>query len=214
MLQGEFLHPREHEILIFTDASNTGWGTHLNQESTGGLWSLHVKHLHESFRTEGSFSGSTILQKQLQQQLSPHSLRQHFGGVIHQQTGQNKVSSPMCADLENSQRVPQQQGNTQSKALSPQIFKKVSRVWASPQVDLFATNLNKKLPLYVSPIPDTQAWAVDALNIMGKPGCIRFSSHCPPAQVDTKAPVSSMQDNLNCPRLADQTVILGSCGDV
>ena len=32
-------------------------------------------------------------------------------------------------------------------------------------MDLFATRLNTKLPLYVSPIPDPQAWAVDALNI-------------------------------------------------
>ena len=39
VLQGDILHPREHKILIFTDASNAGWGAHLNQESTGGLWS-------------------------------------------------------------------------------------------------------------------------------------------------------------------------------
>ena len=71
---------------------------------------------HQSFRTEGSFSGSTILQKELQQQLSPHSLRQHLRGVIHQQTGRNKISRPMRTDLENSYLVPQQQGNTQSKA--------------------------------------------------------------------------------------------------
>ena len=32
-------------------------------------------------------------------------------------------------------------------------------------MDLFATSLNNKLPLYVSLIPDPQAWAVDALNI-------------------------------------------------
>ena len=32
-------------------------------------------------------------------------------------------------------------------------------------MDLFATKLNAKLPLYVSPIPDEQAWTVDALNI-------------------------------------------------
>ena len=53
-------------------------------------------------------------------------------------------------------------------SLLPQIFKKVSRIWESPQVYLFATSLNKKLPLYVSPIPDPQAWAVDALNIPWK----------------------------------------------
>ena len=32
-------------------------------------------------------------------------------------------------------------------------------------MDLFPTSLNSKLPLFVSPIPDPQAWAVDALNI-------------------------------------------------
>ena len=46
VLQGEFLHPREHEKLIFTDASNAGWGAHLGQNSTGGVWSLTEKHLH------------------------------------------------------------------------------------------------------------------------------------------------------------------------
>ena len=35
-------------------------------------------------------------------------------------------------------------------------------------MDLFATSRNKKLPTYVSPIPDPQAWAVDALNIPWK----------------------------------------------
>ena len=50
-------------------------------------------------------------------------------------------------------------------SLSPQIFKQISKLWESPQVDLLATSLKKKLPTYVSPILDPQAWAVDALNI-------------------------------------------------
>ena len=32
-------------------------------------------------------------------------------------------------------------------------------------VDLFATRLNHKLPMYVSPVSDSQAWETDALNI-------------------------------------------------
>ena len=32
-------------------------------------------------------------------------------------------------------------------------------------VDLFAMKLNHKLPMYVSPVPDSQAWETDALNI-------------------------------------------------
>ena len=50
-------------------------------------------------------------------------------------------------------------------SLSPQIFRQISKLWESPQVNLFATSLNTKLPLYISSIPDPQAWAVDALNI-------------------------------------------------
>ena len=38
-------------------------------------------------------------------------------------------------------------------------------LWFTPHVDLFATHLNHKLPLYVSPIPDPKAWDIDALNI-------------------------------------------------
>ena len=35
--------------------------------------------------------------------------------------------------------------------------------WFTPHVDLFATYLNHKVPLYVS--PDQHAWDIDALNI-------------------------------------------------
>ena len=50
-------------------------------------------------------------------------------------------------------------------SLHPQVFKQICRKWFTPHVDLFATHLNHKLPLYVSPIPDPQAWDIDALNI-------------------------------------------------
>ena len=38
-------------------------------------------------------------------------------------------------------------------------------LWHQPQVDLFATGFNDKLPQFVSPVPDPQAWAVDALSL-------------------------------------------------
>ena len=45
------------------------------------------------------------------------------------------------------------------------MFKQICQKWFTPHVDLFATHLNQKLPLYVSPIPDQKAWDIDALNI-------------------------------------------------
>ena len=50
-------------------------------------------------------------------------------------------------------------------SLHPQVFKQICQKWFTPHVDLFATHLNHKLPLYVSPIPDPRAWDIDALNI-------------------------------------------------
>ena len=39
VMRGADLHPKDHSIQLFTDASNEGWGAHLNQCSTKGLWS-------------------------------------------------------------------------------------------------------------------------------------------------------------------------------
>ena len=50
-------------------------------------------------------------------------------------------------------------------SLHPRVFKRICTKWFTPQVDLFVTWLNHKLPLYVSPVPDQNAWNIDALNI-------------------------------------------------
>ena len=43
VMKGADLHPKDHSIQLFTDASNEGWGAHLDQNSTKGLWSDHKK---------------------------------------------------------------------------------------------------------------------------------------------------------------------------
>ena len=50
-------------------------------------------------------------------------------------------------------------------SLHPQVFKQTCLKWFTPHVDLFATRLNHKVPLYISPVPDQNAWVIDALNI-------------------------------------------------
>ena len=46
MMKDSDLHPKDHSIQLFTDASNEGWGAHLDQSSTKGLWSDQEKRLH------------------------------------------------------------------------------------------------------------------------------------------------------------------------
>ena len=51
------------------------------------------------------------------------------------------------------------------RSLYPQEFKQMCQKWFTPHVDLFATCLNHKVPLYGSPVPDRYTWDLDTLNI-------------------------------------------------
>ena len=46
MMIGANLHPKDHSIQLFTDTLYEGWGAHLEQASTKGLWSDREKRLH------------------------------------------------------------------------------------------------------------------------------------------------------------------------
>ena len=190
VLQGEFLHSREHEKLIFTDASNAGWGAHLGQNSTGGVSSVTEKHLHINLlELKAVLLALRFFQTDCRNnQVLIASDNTSVVAYINKQGGTR--SAELCALMwriltwchQNNvtlraRHVPgslnvivdglsrRNQIQPTEWSLSPQIFKQISKLWKSPQVDLFATSLNKKLPTYVSPIPDPQAWAVDALNI-------------------------------------------------
>ena len=188
VLQGEFLHPREK--LIFTDASNAGWGAHSGQDSTGGLWSHPEKHLHINLlEMKAVFLALQFFKKTCQNnQVLIASDNTSVVAYINKQGGTR--SAELCALMwriltwcnQNNvtlraRHIPgslnviadglsrRNQIQSTEWSLSPQIFRQISKLWESPQVDLFTTSLNTKLPLYVSPIRDPQAWAVDALNI-------------------------------------------------
>ena len=45
------------------------------------------------------------------------------------------------------------------------IFEQICHRCYTPKIDLFPTRFNKKLPLFMSPVPGKKAWAVDALSI-------------------------------------------------
>ena len=50
-------------------------------------------------------------------------------------------------------------------SLSQQVFHLLCSKWGRPQIDLFATRFNHRLPKFVSPVSDLAAWAVDALSL-------------------------------------------------
>ena len=80
---------------------------------------------------------------------------------------EHKLDGPHCLCLPSNGSPSQ--GDPKNLAtewsLHPQVFKQIYQKWFTPHVDLFATHLNHKLPLYISPVPDPKAWDIDALNI-------------------------------------------------
>ena len=184
------LHPQEHNTLIFTDASNQGWGAHLENLTVSGNWTDQEKLLHINvlelkavFLALKSFQ-NRILDKRvliatdnatvvsyLNKQGGTHSWdmcllvwrimaycnpRNILIRARHIQGCLNVIAD----SLSRKDKIIQTEWS-----LHPQIFSLICKVWHTPMVDMFATNLNHKLPIYVSPVPDANAMNIDALNI-------------------------------------------------
>ena len=49
MLLSQPLHPLNHALQLFTDTSKEGYGTHLNEHTTRGSWSLPESKLHINY---------------------------------------------------------------------------------------------------------------------------------------------------------------------
>ena len=143
-------------------------------------------------RTKGGHSGPKRVPRPLFNQHSPGGHRQHNSGCPHQQRGGMK-SGPLCPSVENPDLVYQETVNPQSsthprpaecdsrqtiqtrpdhldrmvpspRSLPSHMFPYVAPV-IHPQVVLLLTRFNNKLPQFVSPVPDPQAWAVDAHSL-------------------------------------------------
>ena len=190
VMKGADLHPKDHSIQLFTDASHEGWGAHLDQKfHKGSVVRSGKKATHICPRIEGGLPGPSKLQGPVPESNSVSCDGQLNSGSLHQQQGETH-SAEMCALLwkimtwghhylitlkarhvlgclnvmaDLLSRSNQVQSTEWS--LHPQVFKQICQKWFTPHVDLFATHLNHKLPLYVSPIPDPRAWDIDALNI-------------------------------------------------
>ena len=86
--------------------------------------------------------------------------------LVHQKTGNSQgTSHPRPAERDKDKLSRLGQTIQTEWSLHPEVFQDICSWWHQAQVDLFATRFNNKLPQFVSPVPDPQAWAVDALSL-------------------------------------------------
>ena len=185
----ERCRPSSHSIQLFTDASNEGWSAHLDQSSTKGLWSAREKRLHINVL---ELKAVSLALRSFKDQCQNQTVlvatdNSTVVAYINKQGGTH--SAEMCALLWKimtwcyyhvtlkARHIPGclnvmadllsrlNQVQSTEWSLQPQVFKQICHKWFTPHVDLFATHLNHKLPLCISPVPDPKAWDIDALNI-------------------------------------------------
>ena len=143
---------------------------------------------HQSSRNEGPIPGSSGFSRRCSRSPCDRDVQQLHGCGVRQQTGGHGVEASMFVDQppsemdgvfrrpsrsEVSSRRVQRPGRcTQPSrascgdkwSLHPQVARALLRAWGNPSIDLFATCLNAKLPLYCSLVPDPQAVFEDAFR--------------------------------------------------
>ena len=94
-------------------------------------------------------------------------------------------------------------------SLHPQVARALLRAWGNPSIDLFATCLNAKLPLYCSLVPDPQAvFGGCVSSSLGRPGSLRVPSLCSGRSGDRSRPtVIAGRDDSGRTSLAREGVV-------
>ena len=190
VMKGADLHPKDHSVQLFTDTSNKGWGAHLEQTSAKGLWSDREKRLHINVlglkavslalqRFKDQCQNQTVLVATDNSTVVAYINKQggtHLAEMCallwkimtwchHYQITLKARHIPGCLNVIADLLSRSNQVQSTEWSLHPQMFKQICLRWFTPHVDLFATRLNQKVPPYMSPVPDQNAWDIDALNI-------------------------------------------------
>ena len=188
----DFYPSSRPQILPLYGCQSLRMGSSFRADNTVLSWSLDRKPIPAPYQYVRN-DGHTISTETSQNIYSPflhHDIhRQHNGGLIYQQTGWHSFPQSLRRSLENTQLVPGTRHSYQStshprqiqhscrpplktrqtyqdiKALDQTVANSVFQMLNFPNVDLFATRFNHRLPLFVSPVQDYKALAIDALSM-------------------------------------------------
>ena len=158
VLTGQPLHPIKHALQLFTDASKEGWGAHLNEHTARGSWSLPESKLHINYlELKAVFLALKVFQDLCADKIVLVATdNTTVSSYINKEGGMR--SGPLCALLWRILTwCTRKQVTLKARHIPGRlnvVADKLSSRWHRPQIDLFATRFNNKLPLFVSPVPD------------------------------------------------------------
>ena len=177
------------DLHLYSDASSSGWGAHLLDQNVSGVWSAQEKLLHINLlEMKALFLGLQAFQEVVAgHHVTAMCDNSTVVAYVNKQWG--TVSRSLCLltsrllrwtesfDVHLDARYLPGGSNVLADVLSrrgqvvgtewslhPQVARALLRAWGNPSIDLFATCLNAKLPLYCSLVPDPQVVFEDAFR--------------------------------------------------
>jgi hypothetical protein len=184
---GDFIPDRT----LFTDASEIAWGAHMDDVELSERWSplerqMHINVLELKAVTLAFTRWSTQTPRGTSWLVYTDNTT--VVAYINKQGGTRSL--PLCLEAEalfkiafardqilKARHLPGKR-NVLADALSrpdqilgtewslcPQVFLDICRTFGMPNIDLFATSKNTKLPVFCSPLPESMAYAADSMSL-------------------------------------------------
>ena len=178
-------------IEIETDASNIGWGACVKDQkskTTGGQWSAKELEEHINYREllavwlgiqcfASNLTNAHI--KILSDNTTAVAYVNNQGGTKNKCNALARQIWTWCYNHKNwltaahipgsknvrADKESRVKNNNMEWELHPQNFQEICQNFGTPEIDLFASRLNHKVPKYISWRPDPNAHAVDALSV-------------------------------------------------
>ena len=184
-----FVHPPAVSITIYSDASLEGWGATDTHKTVGGRWTpedmpQHINvlalqaaklalkalasqyhDLHILLRVENTTSVSYINKMGgTHSHICNVAARSIWDWAIERNIWLSAAFIPGCQNVVADFHSRSFKDNTEW-SLNYQFFHKLVACFHTPDIDLFASQMNAKLPKYVPWKPDPDAFSIDAFSL-------------------------------------------------
>ncbi|XP_071161103.1 uncharacterized protein [Mytilus edulis] len=178
-MRGLCLSPQVPSLTLFTDASYLSCGAYLKGLTISGVWNQDILEEHINvLEMKAVLLALNHFQLSLKNQ-SVILATDNTTVVAYLKNRRNSLTFSLSDNQRNSPSVFSTPGSYSGETYcgTPQYscghsiyipcsskhgvgttsrsFKSRDLYWGSPQIDLFATSLNHKLPTFVSPVPDS-----------------------------------------------------------
>lgn len=176
------------DIELYTDASRSGWGGHLDQQTVSGNWSREEKHLHiNALELKAILLTLQTFTLELRDRhikvfcdnTTAISYVNEMGGSKSQTCNNISIeiwdwcvgnnSWIICSHIPGKDNViadiaSRKINDRHEWKLGENIFRELSQVFGTPSIDLFASRINKQVSTFCSWKPDPEAKYFDAFS--------------------------------------------------